>query len=328
MLCLIFYDEYGMFCGGLNRKTKVKIEFEDIAEEVNYWQPSLVCYVIGANPPVNILDGFLRRIWKDAVVKVGLLAKGIFIIKFQNLEMRDKIMEQGYVFFDRKVMKPWNSVDDFTKSHLHCQLGSGRIIVAWQPSAYSVDIKYCSSQLVHCYIHSMKQNEKFFVTFIYGFNDEQKREELWGNLEKLATGIQEPWIILGDFNEILYANERVGRKAQSNPSQRLRDCMELCEITDLKFSGSFLTWNNKQKPDDRIFSKIDRAMVNPQWSCSFPNSKAVFLPKLSFDHIPILVSIYQDWSSRKKPFRYYNMWKLAPDFDAKVIQCWNEDVKG
>ncbi|KAM6587258.1 hypothetical protein CsatA_009863 [Cannabis sativa] len=101
-------------------KKKIKIEFEDIAEEVNYWQPSLVCYVIGANPPVNILEGFVRRLWKEEVVKVGLLAKGIFIIRFQNMDQRDKVMQQGYVFFDRKpmVVKPWNPIDDFTKEEV------------------------------------------------------------------------------------------------------------------------------------------------------------------------------------------------------------------
>uniref|UniRef100_A0A803QQW5 Uncharacterized protein n=1 Tax=Cannabis sativa TaxID=3483 RepID=A0A803QQW5_CANSA len=74
--------EKDMADAGSARKKSIKIEFEDIAEEVNYWQPSLVCYVIGANPPINILDGFVPQIWKDAVVKVGLLAKGIFIIRF------------------------------------------------------------------------------------------------------------------------------------------------------------------------------------------------------------------------------------------------------
>uniref|UniRef100_A0A803PYE7 Uncharacterized protein n=1 Tax=Cannabis sativa TaxID=3483 RepID=A0A803PYE7_CANSA len=46
----------------LSSKKKIKIEFEDIAEEVSYWQPPLVCYVIGANPPKSILEGFVRRL--------------------------------------------------------------------------------------------------------------------------------------------------------------------------------------------------------------------------------------------------------------------------
>uniref|UniRef100_A0A803Q962 CCHC-type domain-containing protein n=1 Tax=Cannabis sativa TaxID=3483 RepID=A0A803Q962_CANSA len=101
-------------------KKKVKIEFANIEDEVNFLQPSVVYYVIGANPPISILEGFVRRIWKDEVVKVGLLAKGIFIIRFQSLEQRDIVLQQGYVFFDRKpmVMKPWNPIDDFTKEEV------------------------------------------------------------------------------------------------------------------------------------------------------------------------------------------------------------------
>ncbi|XP_062088347.1 uncharacterized protein LOC133794921 [Humulus lupulus] len=101
-------------------KSKVKIDFEDIEEEVSYWQPSIVCFVMGANIPLHVLDGFARRMWQDAVVKVGMIARGIFIIRFQNMEQRDRVLQGGYVFFDRKpvVMKPWNPIDDFTKDDI------------------------------------------------------------------------------------------------------------------------------------------------------------------------------------------------------------------
>ncbi|XP_062117454.1 uncharacterized protein LOC133831238 [Humulus lupulus] len=75
---------------------------------------------MGVNPPLHILDGFARRMWKEAVVKVGLIARGIFIIRFQNMEQRDKVLQGGYIFFDRKpvVMKPWNPIDDFSKDEI------------------------------------------------------------------------------------------------------------------------------------------------------------------------------------------------------------------
>lgn len=44
----------------------VKIEFDDVADEIDYWNSSLICYVIGANPPFNVMYGFLNRIWKKA----------------------------------------------------------------------------------------------------------------------------------------------------------------------------------------------------------------------------------------------------------------------
>uniref|UniRef100_A0A803Q3C3 Reverse transcriptase domain-containing protein n=1 Tax=Cannabis sativa TaxID=3483 RepID=A0A803Q3C3_CANSA len=207
-------------------------------------------------------------------------------------------------------------------------LDKGRIIVAWQPSVYSVDIRYCSSQLIHCYVESQQQVGKFYVSLVYAFNDVNKRAELWEELEEVASKVDEPWLLMGDFNEILNANERIGKRAHNVPSQRFQDSMEKCRMVDLKSSGSFFTWNNKQKPEERIFSKIDRAMVNMQWLNVFPCSEAVFLPEMIFDHTPILVSIYEDKNYGKKPFRYYNMWKMAPEYDNLVAKAWEEESSG
>ncbi|XP_062073377.1 uncharacterized protein LOC133777697 [Humulus lupulus] len=102
----------------MKRTVGVKIELEDIEEEINYWQSVIVCYVIGANPPLHVLERFVRRIWKHhGVDKVGTLSHGVFIVRFQNMEDRDKVINVGYIFLDKKplIMKRWNSSDDFTK---------------------------------------------------------------------------------------------------------------------------------------------------------------------------------------------------------------------
>lgn len=40
----------------------VQIEIEDIQDEIDYWNSSIVSYVIGANPPLPVMKGFIRRI--------------------------------------------------------------------------------------------------------------------------------------------------------------------------------------------------------------------------------------------------------------------------
>ena len=51
-------------------------------EEIEFWLPSIVGYVVGANPPLHVLDGFVRRLWKTDVSKVGMIGHGLFIIRF------------------------------------------------------------------------------------------------------------------------------------------------------------------------------------------------------------------------------------------------------
>ena len=40
----------------------VKIELDDVQKEIGYWNSALCCYVIGANPPIHVVDFFFRRI--------------------------------------------------------------------------------------------------------------------------------------------------------------------------------------------------------------------------------------------------------------------------
>ncbi|XP_062073479.1 uncharacterized protein LOC133777758 [Humulus lupulus] len=102
-------------------KDRVKINLEDIEEEVSYWNSALVCYVLGANPPIKVMEGFFHRIWRDSGVdKVSLLAHGVFVVRFHTIEDRDKVIKGGYVFFDKKplIMKPWNSKENFCRETL------------------------------------------------------------------------------------------------------------------------------------------------------------------------------------------------------------------
>ncbi|XP_062080558.1 uncharacterized protein LOC133785326 [Humulus lupulus] len=102
-------------------KQGIKIELEDIEEEVNFWNSSLVGYVLGANPPLSVLEGFARRVWRSrGVDKVGAISPGVFIIRFDTIENRDAVLEGGFVFFDKKpvILKPWDANSDFKKENV------------------------------------------------------------------------------------------------------------------------------------------------------------------------------------------------------------------
>ena len=49
-----------------------------------------------------------------------------------------------------------------------------------------------------------------WVTAVYANPNPMLQRQLWCHIENLAPSIQEPWLIGGDFNSILYALEKQG----------------------------------------------------------------------------------------------------------------------
>ncbi|XP_048489782.1 uncharacterized protein LOC125491732 [Beta vulgaris subsp. vulgaris] len=102
-------------------KPVTQIGLEDIQEEVEYWNSAIICYVLGANPPNVVMEGFVRRIWRNlGVDKVAMVAKGVFIVRFTTMENRDKVISGGYPFFDGKpvMVKKWHPDMDFSKEDI------------------------------------------------------------------------------------------------------------------------------------------------------------------------------------------------------------------
>ncbi|XP_062118180.1 uncharacterized protein LOC133831781 [Humulus lupulus] len=249
---------------------------------------------------------------KHKEIRQLIYSKKVGLVSLLETKVKNKSMGDMYM----SLFPGWC----FTNNN--SWLDKGRIIVAWNPSIYSIDIRRCTSQMIHCIAQTSQNTEKFHIAFVYGFNEVGGREVLWQDLKDLKSNIDEPWMIVGDFNEILNYDERAGSKNHKKPSDSFKECVMYCQMEDLKFSGCFFTWNNKKKPEERIFSKIDRALVNLKWTDSFVNSDVVFLPEGEFDHCPILISFYQDVSMGKKPFRYFSTWKTTQNYKTEVRQSW------
>ncbi|KAK9902987.1 hypothetical protein M0R45_001378 [Rubus argutus] len=110
-----------------------------------------------------------------------------------------------------------------------------------------------------------------------------------------------PWMICGDFNEIIHADEKQDGKRQSENQMRgFREVVRYAVLIDLGFVGSKFTWSNK-------FTKIrlDRAFATSFWSDIFPQTRVNVLPLSVSDHAPLLVQLHLSqeesyWSQHAK----------------------------
>jgi len=66
---------------------------------------------------------------------------------------------------------------------------------------------------------------------------------------------------LGDFNSILYKDDKIGGDEVSDHETRdLQNCIAQCELFEMTCSGPYYSWTNKI-----IWSRIDRVFINNYW---------------------------------------------------------------
>ncbi|XP_074288392.1 uncharacterized protein LOC141613555 [Silene latifolia] len=88
----------------------VKITHNDVAGEVVYWSTSVFCYVLGANPPSNVISGFVKRVRQtQGLDKVSFMPNGIFLARFKTKAQQQEVLSNGHFLFDNKpvIVKEW-----------------------------------------------------------------------------------------------------------------------------------------------------------------------------------------------------------------------------
>lgn len=133
-----------------------------------------------------------------------------------------------------------------------------------------------------------------------------------------------PWLLLGDFNAVATEHEKLTEAGRCRGVGRdLVDLFQAVELKDLPFSGNLFTWNNSH-----TFCKLDHVLCNDNWSLTFPDSAAKFVPGLISDHCSMLVKFQIDIRAKRIPFKYKEIWGCEENFNEIVTQAWASQISG
>ncbi|XP_062028694.1 uncharacterized protein LOC133744637 [Rosa rugosa] len=147
----------------------------------------------------------------------------------------------------------------------------------------------------------------FRFTGIYGVATTANRDITWNLLRLLATQYNLPWLVAGDFNEILCHADKSGGPARPvGQIQRFRQALVDCDLVNMGFVGSRFTWSNRFTKE-----RLDRACHTVQWRDLYPFSRVITLPLSHSDHCPILIDVNPDSGSlprSPRAFRFEEMW--------------------
>jgi len=142
-----------------------------------------------------------------------------------------------------------------------------------------------------CHLEETKQRMR--VTFVYAPTDFQQRIQLWEEIYQMTRLNQDPWLCVGDFNEILYQWEKVGGRAvEYYRCKAFQDFTNTCALMNLESKGCAYTWANNREGDELIRKRLDRALCSMDWRFSFPSAEVIALPAIGSDHNPLLLNFF------------------------------------
>lgn len=144
-------------------------------------------------------------------------------------------------------------------------------------------------------------------------------------LKQLAGASSLPWCIIGDFNDLLTADEKEGRI--SHPRTLLDGFAEIimeCGLNDLGFTGGKFTWEHCRGTERWVSERLDRGFATESWSNLFPDAEVIVHEVTTSDHIPLCLKLNkQMYVPRLKRFRFENMWVQKNECRGIVQECWS-----
>lgn len=200
---------------------------------------------------------------------------------------------------------------------------AGGLWCLWDEKVWKVDVVASSDQYVHLKV-TWRSNVTWFTTAVYANPRFSRRQALWDDLKMLAESMEEPWMVLGDFNSIAANHERKGG-APNFASRSMRNFCSViqdCNLLDAGFQGSMFTWKN-----GRLQQRLDRVLINIEWRLKFQGATVFHLPFYKSDHRALLVKFKskRKINKRRRPFRFLAAWLTHQDFPVMMNMAWPID---
>ena len=142
---------------------------------------------------------------------------------------------------------------------LNTEGSAGGILLLWDNSRISLVDSVAASFSVLCLFRMPEYGFQRAFSGVYGPVENRFRESFWEELGSIKGLWDGPWCVGGDFNEILFPNERSRGGRLSNSMRRFSDILNDLDLRDLPLQGGPYTWRGGLNGSS--MSRLDRFLV-------------------------------------------------------------------
>lgn len=169
---------------------------------------------------------------------------------------------------------------------------AGGLALMWNEEV-TLTVQRSSKHFIHVQCIESARNLSMQITFIHASTHLGERIQLWQQLKTLKPHRSNPWICMGDFNEILYVWEKVGKREADN--QRIaafRNMLNELALMDMESQGCAFTWANNREGEDLVKKRLDRVLCTLEWRVIFHEAEVHALPAIGSDHSPLVLKLH------------------------------------
>lgn len=200
---------------------------------------------------------------------------------------------------------------------------AGGMVLFWTDQI-SLTITHSTPHLIDTFCSENGGINSMCLTALHAPATFHQRQLLWADLRHLRHSNTQPWICLGDFNEVLYSWEKISKRhAESYRMQSFRDVLYDCALMDLETKGCAYTWANNRSGEDLVRERLDRAVCNIEWRLAYPEAEVVALPAIASDHSPILLTTQLITRKGKRNFTFEAFWIEHEECRQVVEDAWS-----
>ena len=204
---------------------------------------------------------------------------------------------------------------------------SGGLWVCWNNDSILVQNYTLVDRCAHLNVLYKPTNEQILVSGAYFPAQNPDKDPFWESMSTFYENIHTPWILVGDFNELLQPSDKLGGNPVTlNQCQRLPRFINRTIATDIACLQQSFSWKSQSHPG--LYQRLDRAIASTSFAHKFPNAFIKYGTFTSSDHAPMFFDTNSEALPSNRIFRFQNSWTLYEEPTKIVKQKWNSNIQG
>jgi endonuclease/exonuclease/phosphatase family metal-dependent hydrolase len=197
----------------------------------------------------------------------------------------------------------------------------GGILLAWDTSVIELENFSFDTYAITAEVKT-RDNNRWWISTVYGPQDTADKINFLREISERRALCPGPWMIIGDFNMILYASEKNNENLDRRMMARFRRFVQEQELKDLYMHGRVYTWSNEREIP--TMTRIDRALVSVDWDLQNPDALLQAMSSSISDHAPLHLSLSVAFRPKQR-FKFELFWLNLEGIDEAIKEAWKCD---